>query len=335
VAETKRPTSETAEAILGEYYPVLDHGFIALMDYMGTDPTVPTCARTSYGHGTKTTSNDRGLVRHLRRHRHTSPFEFLEFHFHCSMPIFVARQWIRHRTSSVNEVSGRYSILPMLFHTPEAGHFAKQSQSNKQGRSESEEAVLHSQATARWAKQRAVVQENYEWLIGEDVARELARIDLPLSTYTQWRWKIDGHNLMHFLGLRCDPHAQWEIRVYANIIAGILERGWPQTFEAWGDYNFKSHTFSRQEMLILCRMLQKADGALFTRSDATRQNLLTVSPDEMLSLGLSKREVDEFLGSFDPGQYNKPHFELPEPRPFEYFMKDAEMAVPLVDTTNG
>jgi len=223
----------------------------------------------------------------------------------------------------------------MLFHTPEAGHFAKQSQSNKQGRSESEEAVLHSQATARWAKQRAVVQENYEWLIGEDVARELARIDLPLSTYTQWRWKIDGHNLMHFLGLRCDPHAQWEIRVYANIIAGILERGWPQTFEAWGDYNFKSHTFSRQEMLILCRMLQKADGALFTRSDATRQNLLTVSPDEMLSLGLSKREVDEFLGSFDPGQYNKPHFELPEPRPFEYFMKDAEMAVPLVDTTNG
>ena len=245
MAETKRPTSETAEAILGDYFPVLDHGFVALMDYMGTDQTVPTCARTSYGHGTKATSNDKGLVRYLRGHRHTSPFEFVEFHFHCSMPIFVARQWVRHRTASINEVSGRYSILPMLFHTPEAEHFAKQSQSNKQGRSGRTDGSLHEMAAINWNKQRALIQENYEWLIAEDVARELARIDLPLSTYTQWRWKIDGHNLMHFLGLRCDPHAQWEIRVFANIIAGILERGWPNLFEAWADYNFKSRTFSR------------------------------------------------------------------------------------------
>lgn len=324
MSETKRPTSETAEAILGEYYPVLDHGFIALMDYMGTDPTVPTCARTSYGHGTKATSNDKGLVRYLRGHRHTSPFEFVEFHFHCSMPIFVARQWVRHRTASINEVSGRYSILPMLFHTPEAEHFAKQSQSNKQGREGEAGIALHTEAASRWAKQRAAVQENYEWLIGEDVARELARIDLPLSTYTQWRWKIDGHNLMHFLGLRCDPHAQWEIRVFANILAGILERGWPNLFEAWADYNFKSRTFSRQEMQVLCNLLTKSGDVLGVTSYGA-------TTEAMVKMGLSKREIEEFLGAFDASKYERPHFELPEPKPFDYFMLDAQAAVPKVD----
>jgi thymidylate synthase (FAD) len=328
VANTKRPTSETAEAILGEYYPVLDHGFIALMDYMGTDPTVPTCARTSYGHGTKATSNDKGLVRYLRGHRHTSPFEFVEFHFHCSMPIFVARQWVRHRTASINEVSGRYSILPMLFHTPEAEHFAKQSQSNKQGREGEAGSLLHTEAAARWERQRAGVQETYEWLIGEDVARELARIDLPLSTYTQWRWKIDGHNLMHFLGLRCDPHAQWEIRVFANILAGILERGWPNLFEAWADYNFKSRTFSRQEMLVLSKLLKSSGAGLSpSRTELTTEN--------MVEIGLSKREVDEFLAAFDASKYDRPHFDLPEPKSFEYFMLDAQAAVPKVDGAHG
>lgn len=328
MAETKRPTSETAEAILGEYYPVLDHGFIALMDYMGTDPTVPTCARTSYGHGTKATSNDKGLVRYLRGHRHTSPFEFVEFHFHCSMPIFVARQWVRHRTASINEVSGRYSILPMLFHTPEAEHFAKQSQSNKQGRSGGLDGSLHEMAAINWSKQRALIQENYEWLIAEDVARELARIDLPLSTYTQWRWKIDGHNLMHFLGLRCDPHAQWEIRVFANIIAGILERGWPNLFEAWADYNFKSRTFSRQEMQVLSKLLIRSGAGLSpSRTELTTEN--------MVEIGLSKREVDEFLAAFDSSKYDKAHFELPEPKAFEYFMQDAQAAVPKIDGAHG
>ena len=263
IRETSRPVIENESSLLGSYYPVLDHGFVSLVDYMGTDSTVPTCARTSYGHGTKATSNDTGLVRYLRRHKHTSPFEFVEFHFHCSMPIFVARQWVRHRTASINEVSGRYSILPMLFHTPEAKHFAKQSQSNKQGRDTEGGELLHKGAVALWNSSRAMVQESYEWLIAEDVARELARIDLPLSTYTQWRWKIDGHNLMHFLSLRCDPHAQWEIRVFANIIAGILERGWPNMFEAWGDYNFKAHTFSRQEMLVLCEMIHQSWWAVF------------------------------------------------------------------------
>lgn len=324
MAETKRPTSETAEAILGEYYPVLDHGFISLVDYMGTDTTVPTCARTSYGHGTKAANNDRGLVRHLRGHRHTSPFEFVEFHFHCSMPIFVARQWVRHRTASINEVSGRYSILPMLFHTPEVEHFAKQSQSNKQGREGEAGALLHTEAATRWVKQRAIVQENYEWLIGEDVARELARIDLPLSTYTQWRWKIDGHNLMHFLGLRCDPHAQWEIRVFANIIAGILERGWPNLFETWADYNFKSRTFSRQEMQVLSKLLTKSGPVLGVSK-------FGITSETMIELGMSKREIDEFLEAFESSKYERPHFELPEPKNFEHFIFEAQSAVPRVD----
>jgi thymidylate synthase (FAD) len=332
-AKTSRPTIENERDLLGAYYPVLDKGFVALMDYMGTDSTVPTCARTSYGHGTKATSNDKGLVRYLRGHKHTSPFEFVEFHFHCSMPIFVARQWVRHRTASINEVSGRYSILPMLFHTPEAEHFAKQSQSNKQGRGEEAGVLLHTEAAARWSTQRARVQENYEWLIGEDVARELARIDLPLSTYTQWRWKIDGHNLMHFLGLRCDPHAQWEIRVFANIIAGILERGWPNLFEAWADYNFKSRTFSRQEMQVLCQLLEKSDAGLFAKeSPIVKYQVLS---EQMVGLGMSKREVDEFLAAFDASKYDKAHFELPEPKPFEYFMQDAQAAVPKIDVNHG
>lgn len=328
MADTKRPTSETAEAILGDYFPVLDHGFVALMDYMGTDQTVPTCARTSYGHGTKATSNDTGLIRYLRRHKHTSPFEFVEFHFHCSMPIFVARQWVRHRTAAINEVSGRYSILPMLFHTPEAEHFAKQSQSNKQGRSEGLDGYLHGMAQVNWEKQRALIQENYEWLIAEDVARELARIDLPLSTYTQWRWKINGHNLMHFLSLRCDPHAQWEIRIFANTIAGILERGWPALFSAWADYNFKAHTFSRQEMLVLCLLLGNSQNRL-------SPNRTEVTTEDMVNLGMTKREVDELLGAFDTSKYDKPHFALPEPKSFEFFLQDAQAAVPKVDVNHA
>lgn len=330
-AKTSRPTIENEGELLGNYYPVLDHGFVSLVDYMGVDSTVPTCARTSYGHGTKATSNDTGLIRYLRRHKHTSPFEFVEFHFHCSMPIFVARQWVRHRTASINEVSGRYSILPMLFHTPEAEHFAKQSQSNKQGRSEGEEKALHNQAVHRWGDVRDRVQETYEWLIAEDVARELSRIDLPLSTYTQWRWKIDGHNLMHFLSLRCDPHAQWEIRVFANIIAGILERGWPALYSAWADYNFKAHTFSRQEMLAICQMITKAGDGLIPQVRGSEGTINGLSVEDMVKLGMTKREADELLGSFDASNYQEPHFELPEPKSFEFFLEDAQSAVPKID----
>jgi thymidylate synthase (FAD) len=327
MTETKRATSETAEALLGEYFPVLDHGFVALVDYMGTDNTVPTCARTSYGHGTKAGSNDRGLVRYLRRKMHTSPFEFVELHFHCSMPIFVARQWIRHRTAAVNEVSGRYSLLPMLFHTPELGNFAKQSSNNKQGREDSEtDSETHSKAVQRWIDGRITTKDNYEWLLAEDVARELARIDLPLSTYTQWRWKIDAHNLMHFLTLRCDDHAQWEIRAFANVIAGILQQGWPNMFSAWADYNFKSHNFSRQEMLILCALLEKLT---LSPGSSTRTLIEDLSKEH----GLSNRELDEFLTAFSSKDYQPADFELPGARPIEDFVREAEAAVPKERTT--
>lgn len=322
MTETKRATSETAEALLGEYFPVLDHGFVALVDYMGTDNTVPTCARTSYGHGTKAGSNDRGLVRHLRRNMHTSPFEFVELHFHCSMPIFVARQWIRHRTAAVNEVSGRYSLLPMLFHTPELCNFAKQSSNNKQGREDSEtDADTYTKAVQRWVDGRITTKDNYEWLLAEDVARELSRIDLPLSTYTQWRWKIDAHNLMHFLTLRCDDHAQWEIRAFANIIAGILQQGWPNMFSAWADYNFKSHNFSRQEMLILCTLLEQLT---LSPGSSTRSLIENLSKEH----GLSNRELEGFLTAFSSKDYQPADFELPGARPIEDFVREAEAAVP-------
>ena len=324
MTETKRATSETAEALVGEYFPVLDHGFVALMDYMGTDTTVPACARTSYGHGTKATSNDKGLVRYLRRHMHTSPSEFVELHFHCSMPIFVARQWVRHRTAAINEVSGRYSLLPMLFHTPDIEHFAKQSSDNKQGREDSgTESTTYDLAVKRWNAGRETTKENYEWLLAEDVAREISRIDLPLSTYTQWRWKINAHNLMHFLKLRCDGHAQYEIRVFANIIAGIFQKGWPNMFSAWADYNFKSHNFSRQEMLVLCSLIER-----FGVGTDTKTLLQKMCTDSMREHGLTQRETDEFLISFDPESYQPADFPLPTSLPIEVFEKEAAAAVP-------
>ena len=200
--ETKRPTNAAAEEILGGYFPVLDHGFVALVDYMGTDDDVERAARVSYGYGTRKVSRTRGLVRYLRRHLHTTPSEMVELKFHCAMPMFVARQWIRHRTASVNEYSARYSLLPLLFYKPEAENFALQSRSNRQGRGERAKAEVYSSAVERWERVRSEASGGYQWLIEEEVAREIARIDLPLSTYTQWYWKIDLHNLLHFLTLR-------------------------------------------------------------------------------------------------------------------------------------
>ena len=216
--DTKRPTAAAAEEILGGYFPVLDHGFVALVDYMGTDQDIERAARVSYGAGTRRVSQTRGLVRYLQRHAHTTPAEMVELKFHCAMPMFVARQWIRHRTASVNELSARYSLLPLLFYTPAAGDFAHQSSVNNQGREdEPASAALHAEAIARWERLREQAAGAYGWLLGEDVARELARIDLPLSTYTQWYWKVDLHNLLHFLALRVDAHAQWEIRINSQL----------------------------------------------------------------------------------------------------------------------
>src|SRR5450432_2283732 len=211
--DTKRPTSPAAEEILGLYFPVLDHGFVSLVDYMGTDECIERAARVSYGYGTRKQSMTRGLLRYLRRHKHTTPSEMVELKFLCCMPMFIARQWIRHRTANVNEYSGRYSLMPMLFYTPDAAQLQTQSRRNNQGRSgQAVTDEVHAEALRRWEAIRRESTETYGWLTANEVARELARIDLPLSTYTQWYWKIDLHNLLHFLTLRVDAHAQWEIQ---------------------------------------------------------------------------------------------------------------------------
>ena len=287
--ETKRPTVEAAEEILGGYFPALDHGFVALVDYMGTDEDVERAARVSYGAGTRKVSLTRGLIRYLRRHRHTTPSEMVEFKFHCAMPMFIARQWVRHRSASINEYSGRYSLMPLLFYMPDEEHFALQSQSNKQGREQLASKEVYNSAVERWERIRSDAGEGYAWMIGEDIAREIARIDLPLSTYTQWYWKIDLHNLLHFLSLRADPHAQWEIRVFANIIAGMGKRVAPLSFEAWIDYDLLGQSMSRAELSVLAELLD-ADGS----SVATRSGV-SFSSEKLKEIGLSGREIEEFL----------------------------------------
>jgi thymidylate synthase (FAD) len=284
--ETKRPTNPAAEEILGRYFPVLDHGFVALVDYMGSDEDVECAARVSYGYGTRRSQETRGLIRYLRRHRHTTPSEMVEFKFHCAMPMFVARQWIRHRMSSVNEHSGRYSLMPQLFYLPAAAQLQAQSNTNRQGRGGQPLTALYPRVAERWGQLRRDAAETYEWLVGEDVARELARIDLPLSTYTQWYWKIDLHNLFHFLSLRADAHAQYEIRVYARLMAGMVKRVAPLSFEAWFDYEHGGAHFSRTELMAL-RRLVGLDGAALVGSGER------VSADELTALGLAKREADE------------------------------------------
>src|SRR5215468_6728981 len=260
--ETRRPTNPSAEEILGLYFPVLDHGFVALIDYMGSDEDVERAARVSYGYGTRKQSLTRGLLRYLRRHQHTTPSEMVELKFHCCMPIFVARQWIRHRTANVNEYSGRYSLIPMLFYTPDAAELQTQSRRNNQGRSgQAVESAVHAEALRRWSEIRQAATSAYEWMTAGEVARELARIDLPLSTYTQWYWKIDLHNLLHFLTLRVDPHAQWEIQAFGIVMAGMLKRVAPLSYEAWIDYDVRGARLSRMELEALRTLVSAgADG---------------------------------------------------------------------------
>ncbi|HEV8244211.1 MAG TPA: FAD-dependent thymidylate synthase, partial [Polyangiaceae bacterium] len=260
---TKRPISPGAEELVGLYFPVLDHGFVALVDYMGTDECIERAARVSYGYGTRKLSVTRGLLRYLRRHLHTTPSEMVEVKFHCCMPMFVARQWIRHRTANVNEYSGRYSLMPMLFYTPSADQLQTQSQSNNQGRSGQPVTLAkYQEAVRRWNEIRERARGAYEWMTAEEVARELARIDLPLSTYTQWYWKIDLHNLLHFLKLRVDRHAQWEIQEFGRVMAGMLKRLAPLSYEAWIDYDVCGAHLSRMELEVLGRLIKLEEGSL-------------------------------------------------------------------------
>jgi thymidylate synthase (FAD) len=324
--ETKRPTNPAAEEILGQYFPVLDHGFVSLVDYMGTDESIERAARVSYGYGTRQSSQTRGLIRYLRRHRHTTPSEMVELKFHCAMPMFIARQWIRHRTANVNEYSGRYSLMPLLFYTPAPADFALQSKQNNQGRADEPAAdALYRESVARWENLRRDAAETYGWLVAEDVARELARIELPLSTYTQWYWKIDLHNLLHFLTLRADPHAQYEIRAYAEVMAGMVRRVAPLSYEAWVDYDLGGAHLSRGELAALRALLDVDGTGIATRAGAALDSAGLAAHD------LSAREVREFIAKLEAPPPPDFELDLSRMRPAREIEELMGRAVPRVD----
>jgi len=233
---------------------VLDKGFVKLVDVMGSDAAIVQAARVSYGQGTKTLNEDEGLIRYLMRHQHTTPFEMVEFKFHCRMPIFVARQWIRHRTANVNEMSARYSEMPDWFYEPEPEMCTTQSAQNKQGGS-GIQVEDPAGAAATFPESQNAVYEQYGRYIGMGMRRELARINLPVSLYTEWYWKIDLHNLFHFLKLRLDPHAQYEIRVFGEAMAGLVKDKVPMAWRAFEDYSLNGEHFSRLELNALKKLL--------------------------------------------------------------------------------
>jgi thymidylate synthase (FAD) len=322
---SKRPVSPGAEEILGAYFPVLDHGFVALVDYMGTDECIERAARVSYGYGTRKASLTRGLLRYLRRHLHTTPSEMLELKFHCCMPMFIARQWIRHRAASVNEYSGRYSLMPMLFYTPGPEQLQTQSRTNNQGRSGTPVSpAQYAESVARWNEIRRLSRDAYEQMTSADMARELARIDLPLSTYTQWYWKIDLHNFLHFLKLRVDRHAQWEIQEYGRVLAGMLKRVAPHSYEAWIDYDVCGARVSRMELDALRRLVQVKDGGLVAQPGS-------LSPAELDGLGLAKREVIELLQKLEPEAAPDFELDLSKAKSSEWFAEEFQKAVPKMD----
>lgn len=256
---TLRAVSEGMEAHLYRAQEVLDHGFIRVIDYMGDDAAIVQAARVSYGAGTKHVSNDEGLIRYLMRHWHSTPFEMCEIKLHVKLPVFVARQWIRHRTANVNEYSARYSILDREFYVPAPEQLAAQSTVNNQGRG----AVLEGEEAARvleiLKRDAGQAFDSYEAMLSQDgqqgLARELARMNLPMNTYTQWYWKTDLHNLFHFLRLRADAHAQYEIRVYAEAIAACVKDWVPLAYGAFEDYRMGGVTLSAKAITCVKRML--------------------------------------------------------------------------------
>ncbi|MFC7735271.1 FAD-dependent thymidylate synthase [Roseomonas sp. GCM10028921] len=286
--ETRRPVATGLEAMLFRPIPVLDHGFVRVVDYMGDDSAVVQAARVSYGRGTKAANEDRGLIRYLMRHRHSTPFEMCEIKYHVKLPIFVARQWIRHRMSNVNEYSARYSILDREFYLPAPGQLAAQSAVNRQGRGsvlEGEEAarvldLLREDAARNYDHYLEMLNEDAEGRMIDEgrqgLARELARMNLTLNAYTQWYWKSDLHNLLNFLSLRADAHAQYEIRVYAEAMLDTVRAWVPLTYEAFRDYRQGAVTLSAQMLAAVRGML---DGR---------------APDQPGS-GLSKREWRELM----------------------------------------
>lgn len=245
-----------AEAILDKEFPVLDKGFVRLVDYLGSDSRIVQAARVSYGEGTKTFRQDKGLIAYLMRNDHTSPFEQVNFTFHIKMPIFVARQWIRHRTARVNEISGRYSVMADEAYIPDFDHINKQSDDNKQGRSDEPlEIGIQQKVASILKKDQARAFETYHELLDLGIAREIARIDLPLSLYTQWYWQMDLHNLFHFLKLRLDNHAQYEIRAYAEVILSMVRAVCPIACEAFESLELNGQRFSSAEVDAIKQMI--------------------------------------------------------------------------------
>ncbi len=257
---TLRAVADGMEAHLYKAYDVLDHGFIRVIDYMGDDAAICQAARVSYGKGTKSVQNDEGLIRYLMRHWHSTPFEMCEIKLHVKLPVFVARQWIRHRTANVNEYSARYSILDREFYIPEADKLAAQSVINNQGRGEALTGEEAARVLEYLKGDAARCYDHYEEMIGQEgqqgLARELARMNLPANIYTQWYWKVDLHNLFHFLRLRADAHAQYEIRVYAEEICKVVADWVPAAYSAFDDYRMGGATLSSKAIDCVRRMLK-------------------------------------------------------------------------------
>ena len=290
--KTKRVSAPELEKILYEAIPVLDHGFIRVVDYMGNDTSIVQAARVSYGKGTKKVNTDAGLIKYLMRHWHSTPFEMCEIKYHVKLPIFIARQWIRHRTANVNEYSARYSILDKEFYLPQQEHLAAQSQINRQGRGDTLKGEQAKQVLDLLKKDAEQTYNNYEKMLNErydgrivdenkvGLARELARMNLTLNTYTQWYWKTDLLNLMNFLRLRADDHAQYEIRAYADAMLDTLKKWVPTTYEAFMDYRVGGTEVSAKGKSIIQKLIK---GEKVSIEDS----------------GLSKREWNELMIAFD------------------------------------
>ncbi|WP_424930843.1 FAD-dependent thymidylate synthase [Amaricoccus macauensis] len=269
VSETLRATAPGMEPHLYKAIPVLDHGFVRVIDYMGDDAAIVQAARVSYGAGTKKARDDAGLIRYLMRHWHSTPFEMCEIKLHVKLPVFVARQWIRHRTANVNEYSARYSILDREFYIPQPEQLAAQSASNNQGRGSVLEDAEAAKVLDILRSDAGRAYDHYEDMLSTEgqqgLARELARMNLPANIYTQWYWKVDLHNLFHFLRLRADPHAQYEIRVYAEAICEVVKDWVPHAWNAFEDYRLNAVSFSGKGMETLRRMIA---GETVTQEDS-------------------------------------------------------------------
>ena len=290
--KTKRVIATELEKILFEAIPILDHGFIRVIDYMGDDTSIVQAARVSYGKGTKKVSTDSGLIKYLMRHWHSTPFEMCEIKYHIKLPIFIARQWIRHRTANVNEYSARYSILDKEFYLPSQENLAAQSKNNRQGRGEvltGDQAkevlnLLKNDAERTYDNYQTMLNERYDGSVIDEkksgLARELARMNLTLNTYTQWYWKTDLLNLMNFLRLRADSHAQYEIRAYADVMLDTLKKWVPITFDAFMDYRVGGTEVSSKGKSVL-------------------KDLISGKNVDVENSGLSKREWNELMSAFD------------------------------------